>query len=117
MDHASRSAVPRAASFPKLAVATEIIARGQVLPLPSVEARERSLRQAERKRLIAQLKRAIRRATTNAVREFEVLLENDTVRLTGHCTSFYCKQLAQQAAMQFLGELSLANEIEVLPPR
>jgi hypothetical protein len=69
-------------------------------------------------RLLARIKRAVRRKTGGGILKLAVLLQNETIVLRGNCTSFYCKQVAQETAMSFLRkiEVQLLNEIEVSPP-
>lgn len=68
----------------------------------------------DQKRLLARIKRAIRRKTSSGVQKLVVELQVEGVRLSGRCTSFYCKQVAQQTAMSYLAEgAQLLNEIEV----
>lgn len=70
----------------------------------------------EQKRLLARIKRAVRRKTGGGVLDLDVEMNAETIRLRGRCTSFYCKQGAQQAAMSFLADgAQLQNEIEVIP--
>jgi hypothetical protein len=45
-------------------------------------------------RHLLKIKRAIRRMTSGGVHELAVEQQSDTVFLRGHCTSFYCKQIA-----------------------
>jgi osmotically-inducible protein OsmY len=59
------------------------------------------------------IKRVIRRHTSGGIRELSVELQTGSVRLRGQCNSFYCKQMAQQAAMSFLPGETIVNEIEV----
>jgi osmotically-inducible protein OsmY len=68
---------------------------------------------AQQRRRITRIKRAIRRQTSGGIRELAVDLEVGSVRLRGRCSSFYCKQMAQQAAMNFLPGETIVNEIEV----
>jgi osmotically-inducible protein OsmY len=63
--------------------------------------------------LAARIKRAIRRRIGGGVQQLEVDVRNNQVVLSGRCSSFYFKQLAQHAAMLMVGGDSLANEIEV----
>ena len=65
------------------------------------------------RRRVTRIKRAIRRKTGGAISELTIALETDTLILRGHCTSFYHKQVAQHAAMDFLEGQSLLNDIEV----
>ncbi|MCC7084784.1 MAG: hypothetical protein IT427_07225 [Pirellulales bacterium] len=69
-------------------------------------------------RSLARIKRAIRRKTNGGVQELSVQLRGATFVLGGQCSSFYCKQVAQEAAMSFLKESgeAIKNEIEVRPP-
>ena len=69
-------------------------------------------------RLLARIKRSIRRKTSGGVQKLAVQVEGEVLVLRGTCTSFYCKQVAQEAAMGFLNrsEDQLSNEIEVSPP-
>ncbi|HEY2826365.1 MAG TPA: hypothetical protein VGJ04_02100 [Pirellulales bacterium] len=67
----------------------------------------------EQRRRLARIKRTIRRKTGGGVHELKVEMNSDTLRLRGHCSSFYCKQKAQHAAMEYLVGETLINEIEV----
>ncbi len=66
-------------------------------------------------RLLARIKRAVRRKTNSGVQQLTVELQGEAIVLGGRCISFYCKQIAQETAMSFLrkGEDQLLNEIEV----
>jgi osmotically-inducible protein OsmY len=61
----------------------------------------------------ARIRRAVRRETRGGVEQLKVEIDPRGIHLKGHCGSFYCKQLAQQAAMRLAGETSLDNQIEV----
>jgi len=76
-------------------------------------ARFESVFESEMEEMIATIKRLIRRETNLGVQEMCVTLENGKVVLTGHCRTFYTKQLAQQAAMKVIGTDELVNEIRV----
>jgi hypothetical protein len=67
----------------------------------------------EERRRITRIKRVIRRHTSGGIRELAVELGAGSVHLRGQCNSFYCKQMAQQAAMNFLPGETIVNEIEV----
>jgi hypothetical protein len=69
--------------------------------------------QAERRRRVARVKRAIRRQTSGGVQHLNVELNGETLVLRGRCTSFYCKQKAQHAAMDHLAGETLDNQIQV----
>lgn len=67
----------------------------------------------EERRQMARIKRVIRRKTSGGVHSLGVEMRAGKLLLRGHCTSFYCKQIAQQAAMSFQPGQSIINEIEV----
>jgi osmotically-inducible protein OsmY len=67
---------------------------------------------AEAERLAASIERAVQRSTGGGVRNLRVEIDRGGVRLEGRCNTYYCKQLAQQAAMGLSGD-RLTNEIEV----
>jgi hypothetical protein len=68
-------------------------------------------------RMLARIKRAIRRKTSGGVQKLTVQLREETFEISGSCTSFYCKQVAQETAMSLLKNTGdpLRNEIEVSP--
>ncbi|HLA85364.1 MAG TPA: BON domain-containing protein [Thermoguttaceae bacterium] len=68
---------------------------------------------AEAERLATSIEQAVRRETSGRVRGLRVEVDRRGVRLEGRCETFYCKQLAQQAAMILSGHDRLTNEIEV----
>lgn len=55
----------------------------------------------------------VRQATGQAVRNLEVEVAGPVVRLRGMCSTFYSKQLAQQAVMAVLSDEQLFNDIDV----
>lgn len=61
----------------------------------------------------SRIRRAVRRETRGGVRQLKVEVDSRGIRLRGQCASFYCKQLAQQAAMRLSGEARVDNEIAV----
>ena len=71
----------------------------------------------EHRRRVARIKRSIRRETSGGVHQLKVEVSEGTLRLRGRCSSFYCKQKAQHAAMDHLISETLVNEIEVALPR
>jgi hypothetical protein len=68
---------------------------------------------AETEKLAARIERAVRRGTSDKVRELKIELCRDGIYLRGRCGTFYCKQLAQTAAMAIVGKEPLINKIEV----
>ena len=83
---------------------------------PSVAAREEpTQRAADDAHWLSRIKRAIRRKTGGGVDGLVVERQTDVVLLRGRCPSFYCKQVAQTAAMSYLLDgQHLQNEIEVV---
>jgi hypothetical protein len=61
----------------------------------------------------ARIRRAVRRETRGGVSQLKVEIDSLAVHLKGQCRSFYCKQLAQQAAMRLASGVPLDNQIEV----
>ena len=57
--------------------------------------------------------RTVRRETNGGVQDLNVRIDPAGIFLQGRCCSFYCKQLAQTAAMRLGGGASIINEIEV----
>jgi osmotically-inducible protein OsmY len=68
---------------------------------------------AEAERLAAWVERAVQQETGGAVRNLSVEITREGVLLRGRCTTYYCKQLAQHAAMSVPGGEHLINEIQV----
>lgn len=73
----------------------------------------RSGMDAEQEKLAARIERLIRRETNDKVRELRVLIQDNGITLRGRCGTFYCKQLAQHAAMKVSEDEPLVNEIDV----
>jgi len=67
----------------------------------------------EAEQLAASIEEAVRRETGGAVRNLHVEVSRKGVFLEGYCDTYYCKQLAQQAAMCLSGDDRLTNRIEV----
>jgi hypothetical protein len=67
----------------------------------------------EAEALAASIERAVQEETGHGVRDLQVTVEHDSVTLRGRCGSFYCKQLAQHAAMVRAHGEQLINGIEV----
>jgi osmotically-inducible protein OsmY len=63
--------------------------------------------------LAQRIRNDVREQTFGGVRDLEVRISAQGVVLRGRCSSFYCKQLAQHAAMGLAGPRRLVNEIEV----
>lgn len=80
---------------------------------PGPSERVRQPRPSEPERLVALVTWAIGRKAGARVEKLRVCVESERVVLTGRCPSFYCKQLAQTAAMRILGTRQLVNQIEV----
>lgn len=67
----------------------------------------------EAEELASSIERAVQQETGRAVADLTVEVGPQGVRLKGRCESYYTKQLAQHAAMQFRGGDRLVNSIEV----
>jgi hypothetical protein len=67
----------------------------------------------EAEELAASIERAVQQETGRGVDDLTVEVGPQGVRLTGHCTTYYTKQLAQHAAMNMPGGDRLTNCIEV----
>jgi osmotically-inducible protein OsmY len=67
----------------------------------------------EAEQLAASIERAVQQETGRGVRNFSVEVNGDGILLQGRCTTYYCKQLAQHAAMGVPGSNRLTNRIEV----
>ena len=67
----------------------------------------------EAERLVASIEHAVQHETNGGVQDLVVEMDGAGVVLTGRCGSFYCKQLAQHAAMAIPGGNQLTNSIEV----
>jgi hypothetical protein len=87
---------------------SQVFEAGQATPPPAV---------ADLQAWAARVRRAIRRETRGGVTQLKVEIDSRAIHLRGHCLSFYCKQLAQQAAMRLAGETALDNQIEVREKR
>ena len=68
---------------------------------------------AEAERLAASIERAVHRETGGGVYNLSVEIRDEGILLRGSCPSYYCKQLAQHAAMAIPGGTHLINCIEV----
>ena len=68
---------------------------------------------AEAEALAASIEKAVQQETAGGVANLAVVVRGDRVWLHGSCCSFYCKQLAQHAAMAVPAGLHLTNCIEV----
>lgn len=63
--------------------------------------------------LVASIERAVQSETGYGVDNLAVEISSSGILLRGRCETYYCKQLAQHAAMAMLGEDCLVNSIEV----
>ncbi len=82
------------------------------LVLPAIgEELPETLEEAEI--LAASIERAVQEETGRSVLDLSVEVGEDGVLLKGHCATYYCKQLAQHAAMEMTGVNRLTNSIKV----
>jgi hypothetical protein len=63
--------------------------------------------------LAQSIQHGVHEQTFGGVRDLEVRINAQGIVLRGRCSSFYCKQLAQHAAIRLAGQRRLVNEIEV----
>ena len=63
--------------------------------------------------LVASIEKAVQEETGGGVANLEVIVRDSGLFLHGSCSSYYCKQLAQHAAMTVPTGLKLTNCIEV----
>jgi hypothetical protein len=56
---------------------------------------------------------AIWRRTSGRIHDLRVRWKPDRVVLGGHCSTYYCKQLATHAALELTSDAVLVNDIEV----
>jgi hypothetical protein len=68
---------------------------------------------AEAEALATSIEKAVQQETSGGVANLSVVVHGDHVWLHGSCCSYYCKQLAQHAAMTVPSGLGLTNCIEV----
>ena len=84
---------------------TRVVSRTESVGLPE------TIEEAERK--AASIERAVNQETGCRVRNLIVEVSHKGVLLRGYCASYYCKQLAQHAAMGVSGGDHVTNSIEV----
>jgi hypothetical protein len=59
--------------------------------------------------LATSIEKAVQQETAGAVANLAVVIHGDRIWLHGSCSSYYCKQLAQHAAMAVPTSLNLTN--------
>ena len=67
----------------------------------------------EAEQLVASIERAVQEETGRRVHDLSVEVGEDGILLKGHCNTYYCKQLAQHAAMGMPGGDRVTNSIRV----
>ena len=82
-------------------------------PAVGAELPETLAEEKEEEELAASIERAVQRETGHGVRNLSVEVSRDGVLLKGRCSTYYCKQLAQHAAMGMPGGDRVTNSIEV----
>ncbi|MCG8448608.1 MAG: BON domain-containing protein [Pirellulales bacterium] len=100
--HFSQSAYSPPASAPRLAV--HLTYKAQSANFDST---------LERVQLTELVQRRIEARLPGRIRNFSVFATENAVMLTGECSTFYTKQLAQHVAMAVLEYERLINNIEV----
>ena len=81
--------------------------------ITDIEGPASRLGTADDEMLAERVELAVRRETIGAVHDLEVAVDGDEISLHGQCPSFYCKQLAQHAAMILAEARTVNNQIEV----
>ena len=69
--------------------------------------------EAESRQLAVRIHRSILRLAPGWIRDLKVEIRRGVISLDGRCGSFYCKQLAQHAAMELAEGQRVDNRIEV----
>ena len=91
----------------------DLVTRGRVFSVDRFRDHPLPETLAEAEQLAASIERAVWRETSGGVRNLRVEVDDDGVRLTGRCQTYYTKQKAQHAAMAVPGGGPLTNLIEV----
>jgi len=97
-------------------ITTDVLAASAAAPLeqqPACKTRPRTSGPSPAEILAAKIEHDILRVTRAAVRGLVVSVTPRSVTLSGRCSSYYQKQLAQHAALPLVGDTPLVNEIEV----
>lgn len=63
--------------------------------------------------LATRVRRGILRLAAGRIRELSVEVHGNTIQIRGRCSSFYCKQLAQHAAMELATGQQVDNQLHV----
>ena len=84
-----------------------------IAPLGKAPAGRRAGMSVDQEKLASRIERLIRRRTNDKVRELRVEVRGDGIMLKGRCGTYYCKQLAQHAAMSLSTSGPVTNQIEV----
>ncbi len=82
-------------------------------PVVGVPRRPRS---GDEEELQRDIKRRVRELTGAGIQDLDVTVRSHQIILEGRCWTFYCKQLAQHAAMQLVPGERVVNRIEVVSP-
>lgn len=85
----------------------------QAANLEGADARGLNRCEVDADELVRNISRLIRRETNLGVQEMKVEYRDGQLILSGYCRTFYTKQIAQEAALKLLGEVSLVNKIRV----
>lgn len=63
--------------------------------------------------LAARVRRGVLRIAAGRTRGLEVEVHGNVIQLRGRCSSYYCKQLAQHAAMELAHGEQVDNQLQV----
>lgn len=73
--------------------------------------------EAQRNRLVRRIQQRIESRLPGRIRELLVFAAENAIVLSGHCSTYYTKQVAQHTAMGALDYERLINNIDVNSPK
>ncbi len=106
MNAGGKSRIPADALHFAWEPVADLFPPGTIGPPPDAAA-------AQAERLALLIERLIRRRTGGRIHALRVTIASETVVLHGHCTTLYCRDLAQRAARGLTAGKALTNSIEV----
>jgi osmotically-inducible protein OsmY len=81
---------------------------------PAADRAQNNALPAEAERIAASIERAVRSQTNGAIRDLHVEVNREGVVLSGRCSTYYSKQMAQHAAMATPAGGQILNQIDVV---
>lgn len=105
-----------AAPASSLFVGATLLEVGDSLAPPNGSTPMSPARVRHQRNLAVAIRQRIEVRVSGRIRDLEVRVdEDDTILLSGSCSTYYSKQLAQHAAMGVIEDEHLENNIEVSP--